>query len=135
MFRKSILLYVSLVLTIALASLHFLANTFSLYWYYWWYDWGMHFLAGLAGGLASYWVLFESGLWRRKSDKALLPVLSVVICLLVVGVAWEIFEYVNDITDSHEGYVLDVVHDLMADAGGALLAAFIGVKETFRRNG
>ena len=128
-------LYLSLVLSILLATIHFIAEAFYLYWVYWWLDWLMHFLAGLTGGLATYWVLFDSGLWRRRSDKILLPILAVLICLLIVGVAWEVFEYVFAITDSYEeSYYLDVAHDLIADAVGALLAAFIGVRQTFPRH-
>ncbi|MEK7227589.1 MAG: hypothetical protein AAB641_01725 [Patescibacteria group bacterium] len=133
--KRPSLLYISFALTVALAILNFLAEAFYLYWTYWWSDWIMHFIAGVAGGLAAYWVLFDSGFWRRRSDKILLPVLSVLICLMIVGVAWEIMEYTFGITDSHEGYRLDVIHDLMMDASGALLAAFIGVRETFLRHG
>ncbi|MDO8565003.1 MAG: hypothetical protein Q7R67_00010 [bacterium] len=132
MFRKSSLLYWSLALTIVLWAFHLAANTFYFYWTYWWYDWMMHFLAGLAGGLTTYWVLLHSGLWRRKSDRILLPVLVVFVCLMIVGITWEVFEYTNGITDFHEEvYTLDVIHDLMMDALGAITAVIIGMKRTF----
>ena len=68
--------------------------------------------------------------------KILLPVLSVFICLIIVGVAWEVMEYFFGITDSHEAvYADDVIHDLMMDALGALTAALVGVRETFLRHG
>lgn len=129
------LLYVSFALTVILAALHFLADAFYLYWTYWWYDWMMHFLAGLVGGLAAYWVLFDSGLWHRRSDKILLPILAVLACLMIVGVAWEVMEYVFGLTDSQEDYRLDTIHDLIMGASGALVAAFIGVRETLLRHG
>lgn len=133
MSKSSSLLYLSLALTILLYVLHLLAVEFYLYWYYWWFDYIMHFLAGLACGLAVYWVLFGSGWWRRQADKVVLPTLSVLISLIIAGAWWEIFEYVNGITDSHEGYRLDVIHDLIMDSLGALLAAFIGVRQTLLR--
>ena len=118
-----------------MAGLHFLANAFYLYWTYWWYDWMTHFLAGLAGGLAAYWAILHSGLWRRKSDAILLPVLAVLLCLMTVGIAWEFFEYTNGITDAYEeNYALDVTIDLIMDALGAILAVVIGVKQTFLKN-
>jgi|SRR3989344_7929937 len=132
--NRSSLLYSALIFSAILYFLHVMANIFSLYWIYWWYDYMMHFVAGLAGGLSTYWVLFHSGFWRRQTDAILLPVLSVVICLMIVGVAWEIFEYKNGITDAHESYyTLDVIHDLVMDFAGALAAACIGVRETFFR--
>lgn len=91
----------------------------------------MHFLAGVTGGLAAYWVLLHSGLWRRRSDALLLPALAVLVCLMIVGVAWEVFEYAYGITDSHEDmYALDVIHDLIMDGLGAILAVIIGLKKT-----
>lgn len=120
---------------IVLATLHFMAETLSFYWIYWWYDWMMHFLAGLAGGLAAYWTLFDSGLWRRSSDKVLLPILSVLLCLMIVGVAWEIFEFHFGLIQSQEGYRLDTIHDLISDTVGAFVAALIGVRRTFFRHG
>jgi hypothetical protein len=133
MSKSSSLLYLSLALTILLYVLHLLAVEHYLYWYYWWFDYMMHFLAGLASGLAVYWVLFGSGLWRRQADKVLLPILSVLISLIIAGVWWEVFEYVNGITDSHEGYRLDITHDLIMDSLGALVAALIGVRQTLLR--
>lgn len=130
--KKPSLLYLSFILVITLAGLHFLAEAFYLYWTYWWYDWVLHFIGGLSIGLVIYWVLFDSGLWGRRAETVLVPVLSVLTCLLLIGVAWEIMEYVYGITDSHEAkYFDDVMHDLIADAAGAILAALIGVKMTY----
>lgn len=96
----------------------------------------MHFLAGVIGGLAVYWVLYYLWFWRRKSDKILLPVLSVFFCLLIIGIGWEIAEYAFDITDSFEtNYADDVRNDLIADGVGAILAALMGVRATRNTNG
>lgn len=47
---------------------------------------------------------------------------------------WEIFEYINDLTQSTEDYTLDTVHDLIADLSGAIFAGIIGAKEIFRKS-
>ena len=47
---------------------------------------------------------------------------------MLVGGLWEVFEYVNDLTQSTEAYHLDVVHDLLADGAGAMLASLLAVR-------
>ena len=44
---------------------------------------------------------------------------------MVLGGVWEIFEYVNGLTESTEEYSLDVIHDLLSDALGAILAFLV----------
>ena len=117
---------------VLIGILHVVGIYLYFYWVYWWYDWMLHTLAGVAGGLGVYWFLFDSGMWRRQSDKILLPVLAVAICLLIVGALWEIFELAIGNVDSHEGYRLDVIHDLLADTAGAVLAAWYSVRQTLR---
>lgn len=134
--RRTSLLLAALVATGALWLLHFLANFFYLYWVWWWYDVAIHFLAGLAGGLATYWCLFHSGiLFKKPISNFLAATLSVLICVMIVGVGWEVFEYVNGFTDSHEGYALDTINDLVLDGSGAVLAALIGVRKRRNSNG
>lgn len=122
------LLYISLVLTAILAAFHFVATASYFYWIYWWSDVVMHFFAGVCGALASYAVLFDVGwwkLWREEFPPILTRMLIVFISVMIAGVAWEIFEYVNGLTDSMEGYSLDVTNDLLMDALGAILALLI----------
>ena len=127
--RKHSILYAALILITGIWVLHFIAGLFYLYWTYWWYDVLMHFLAGVTGGLASYWVLFHSGNLFNKPQKPLFCILSVLLCVLIAGVAWEIFEYVNGLTDSAEGYKLDTFNDLILDSAGAVLAAMIASRQ------
>lgn len=131
--RKFLLTLASL-LTLIFAILQIAAQFFSFYWTYWWFDWLMHFLAGLTGGLVVFWVLYYSWFWRRWTDRILLPALTVLVCLLIVGVVWEIAEYAFNITDRHEvDYADDIRNDLIADSVGAMLAALISIRTTFRR--
>ncbi len=53
---------------------------------------------------------------------------------MIVGIAWEIFEYTNGIIQSHERYQFDVMNDLILDGAGAILAAFIGTRKYFHRH-
>ncbi|MBX4206204.1 hypothetical protein KW784_00190 [Candidatus Parcubacteria bacterium] len=129
MSRQSPILYTALLLAGLLAALHFLADAHSLYWRFWWYDVMMHFLAGLALGLFAYWGLFASGILFKRERRTSLVVASVVISVFIIGAAWEVFEYANGITDSHEGYALDTTNDLILDCCAAALAAFIGLRK------
>ena len=88
----------------------------------------MHFFAGICGALATYALLFDSGwwkLWQKEFPSILTRMLIVFVCVMIVGVAWEIFEYANGLTDSIEGYALDIAHDLIMDASGAIFALWI----------
>ena len=61
-----------------------------------------------------------------------LSFLIVLASAFVVGVAWEIFEYVNDIAKSTEAYAPDTFRDIVLDVLGATLASLIGFKQIFR---
>jgi len=113
MHRK--LLYIAFGLVVLLATLHFIAIALYFYWTLWWYDYLMHFLGGLALG---FFILSFSNTVSMKT-------ISIsIVCVMLLGGAWEIFEYINGIVDSIESYyTLDVIHDLIADGVGAVLAA------------
>lgn len=127
MLKKNQSLILALQLSVVLAILHFLGIILYLYWSYWWFDILMHFLAGLIGGLTTYAVL-----WRLEflPEEFWQQVLLVVGLVFIVGVAWEVFECVNGIIDSHEGYRLDIFNDLVLDT----LGAFIGMRWASRKN-
>jgi ABC-type multidrug transport system fused ATPase/permease subunit len=130
--KKYPLLYIAFGLMIILGALHFLAITFYFYWTLWWFDNLMHLLAGFSGGLITIWFLFDSDLFFKRFPTTFESFLYVIIAVLIVGVAWEIFEYVNKITgtESVEEYISDTIHDLMADALGAISASFVWTKRS-----
>jgi len=132
--KKYSLLFIAFVLVIVLWIIHFLAMSFYFYWTVWWLDNVAHFLAGLAGGFIVIWFFFDSSLFCKRYPTIFESILSAFTCVLIVGVMWEIFEYVNDLTQSIESYVLDTVHDLIADLSGAIFAGIIGTKEIFRKS-
>ena len=105
------LLYLSLGLVILLWVLNSIAHTFHLYWTSDWYDYMMHFLGGFSLG---FFTLSFFGTFNKRTFMT-----SFIIVMLLGGV-WEVFQYVNDITFSTEGYTLDTIHDLMMDTLGVL---------------
>jgi len=127
--RRRSLIYSALVFIALLYILHIAANIYYLYWQFWWFDVLNHFLAGFAGGLATYWVLFHSGIAFEDFPGRGTAILAVFLSVMAVGVSWEIFEYWLGVTDSHEEYFLDVANDLILDGSGAVLAAFLGLRK------
>ncbi len=129
MSSKSVL-YSTLVLAIVTATMYFMGMSLYLFWVYWWYDVLMHFLVPLTGGFGIYWGLFHSGLiFRQRFESRALTIIFVFVCVMVIGVGWEVYEYAFDITDSHEGYMADTVNDLLLDSSGALLAVVLASKK------
>ncbi|HEY4511413.1 MAG TPA: hypothetical protein VJH55_01085 [Candidatus Paceibacterota bacterium] len=104
-------------LVVLIAVLHYAAIVFYLYWAYWWFDIMMHVLGGMAVGLLLYWFLYRSAIVSIPR----LPSWGVVLVgTIVVGVGWEIFEYVIHLTYTNkESYVFDTSVDLLMDVVGA----------------
>lgn len=130
--RKYSLLYIALILITLLGVVNLIAVSLYLYWILWWFDNVMHFLAGFGGGFVVVWFLFDAGIFYKRPPTIFESVLGASLCLMVVGIAWEVFEYANGLTLSTEGYILDTIHDLVADTAGALSAGVIGAREIFR---
>ncbi|OHA92476.1 MAG: hypothetical protein A2665_01365 [Candidatus Zambryskibacteria bacterium RIFCSPHIGHO2_01_FULL_46_30] len=122
--RKYPLLYTAFGLVVLLAVAHFIAAAFYLYWIFWWFDNLSHFLAGFSLGFFSLYIFYESGFFGGKLPFSKAIFISFIFVMLLGGV-WEIFEYINDLTQSTEEYSLDVVHDLLSDALGAILALLV----------
>lgn len=124
--KRLSLLYTALGFALLLGLMQFLSFTFYLSWSYWWFDILMHFMGGVTGGLAAYWVLFHSGIiFQDPIPSKRKAVLAVLVSVMIAGVGWEIMEELYGITDSNEGHVFDVVNDLIMDALGAVSAALI----------
>jgi hypothetical protein len=123
--KRLSLLYTSLGLALLLALFQFLSFAFYLSWSYWWFDVLMHYFAGVIGGLSTYWVLFHSGIFFKEMPSKRFSVITVFVCVLIAGIAWEFAEFFYGITDSHEGLALDITNDLIMDSLGAISAALI----------
>lgn len=123
---KPRLLFISFFLIALLGALHFIASEFYFYWTISWFDTMMHFLGGISLGLFSLWVAYSAGLFKKMPLSRSAIIVTAFFSVLIIGVGWEIFEKMNGLTQSTEGYRLDTIHDLLADMAGALVAGFIG---------
>ncbi len=105
------LFFAQTLVLILVGVLHITGLYYYLQWYYWWYDLVLHFLGGLWVALAITW------LWLALSRKV--RIVPILLAVLVVGGAWELFEYV--IGSLREGnYFFDTSLDMLMDALGGL---------------
>ena len=120
--RRPLILLIALILSGVIAYLNSIALAHNYYWVYWWYDVVMHFLTGFTLGLFIYWGFFASGVFGKKTRSTKQIFWAVFIAILAIGVAWEVMEYMNGITQAIEGYARDTANDLIFDCTGAMLA-------------
>ncbi len=100
----------------------YLAKVF--YWYYsiWYFDVIMHFLGGFWVGLFFIYVFY------RKELK-LNSVPNIILCILAVGVLWEIFEFfVFNQIGSTAFDRLDTISDIFLDLSGGFFALLYFMK-------
>ena len=116
--RKSSLLYTGFALMLILGVAHFIAEAFYLYWIFWWLDIAMHLLAGFSGGLVLAWFFGPMSTARLM--------FLILIYMLVVGIAWEIFEYIYDLAQ-HIDYWQDTISDVINDEIGAALSCVYAI--------
>ncbi|MES2214020.1 MAG: hypothetical protein V4465_01315 [Patescibacteria group bacterium] len=122
---KSKFLFLSLGIFFIMGLLHLAGSYLYLYWTAWWFDNLVHFTGGVGVGFFIVWFFLFSGLvWKDVPTRNKIFVTSLSLTLLV-GLGWELFEYVNGLTQSTESYALDTVHDLLADTLGGAIAGFI----------
>ncbi len=119
--KKSSLLILGLSLALLVSTLDYIAVIFYLYWTTIWYDIPMHFLGGLTIGILGVLVLRLEERSRKSFAQLLVFVMS-------VGIAWEIFEYLIGATYAIEGRMADITVDLILDAVGAAAAYFIALR-------
>lgn len=105
-----------IVLVAGLFSFHFFfALPNDWYWHYVWLDVPMHFLGGLWAGLAVTWGLRFLGF--RASF------MMVYAGVLLIGVAWEVYEYLVGI-QREANYAFDTSLDLVMDSIGGIMGFF-----------
>lgn len=105
---------------LTLAGLHAAALTFYLYWIYLWFDIPMHILGGATVALG-----YQSrfGL-SRYAPRLSFGILSTLLCVIVVGVLWEGYEYVVA-PPIKAGYAFDTLTDLVMDIGGGTIGYIV----------
>lgn len=105
-----------------LALVNSLAITFSLYWRYLWLDIPMHVLGGVTVALG---VFFLSCVWNRVRERCL-RLAPVLVCVLFVGLAWEVYEYIIGIPLIETHYTTDLITDLVMDILGGAIGYGVG---------
>jgi len=109
------ILHLQFLSLLLLAIVFFTGLEFDLFFSVWWLDILMHFLGGVWAGYAVIWVSRRIGLR--------LSFMHIVILVLAIGVAWELFEYMNDLTySSFMSYPKDTVKDIVVDVVGGIAA-------------
>jgi len=111
-----ILFFISLV---TLAIVHVFAQIFFLYWLYLWFDIPVHFLGGIVVALGYQ----SASSLRIMLPKTWLNILPTIIFVMLVSVAWEIFEVVADVP-----FTEDTAFDLIIDFFGGIGGYFLAVK-------
>ena len=125
--RKFHLLYLSLGLACVLALYNFLATRFYLYWTVWWGDNLAHFLGGVMLTSLAIWFVYVSR--RAKPRSKRVSFLVAFIFTMLIALMWEIFEYKIGATQSTESYSLDILHDLLSDALGAVIGWLVATSK------
>ncbi|MDQ3076272.1 MAG: hypothetical protein M3Q34_04045 [bacterium] len=90
------------------------------YWYssIWWFDMFMHFLGGVWVGLILLWVFPSKSLNKNYFMKIILGILA-------VGLAWEVFEYIFYNTIAQNPFDLkDTISDIFFDMMGGVVSVF-----------
>ncbi len=108
------------VVLITTAILHAVGLFLYLQWYFWWYDIMLHVLGGLWVALALHWLAA-----RQARVLRIVPTLLVVI---VVGSAWEVFEFlIGTPREANYGFdtSLDILMDVFGGIAGYLSATFL----------
>lgn len=88
-------------------------------WYYlfWYFDMPMHFLGGMAVLFLLVYVFYNQISTQRN-----LPIIKLLIGVLIIGIGWEVFEYVFLNWYAGQPFIiLDVVSDLFFDTAGGIL--------------
>lgn len=111
-----------LIASAVLAALHMLALEFYLYWQYPWFDVPMHFLGGTIVALSVYAIL-DFGLPLPRWATTLVAVL---VFVFIIGVVWEVWEVLAEISTRESNYSFDTALDLVMDVLGGMIGYFVG---------
>ena len=128
-------LFIWLFITIAIvATLHFSALQFYLYWRFWWFDILTHFLGGFWIALSFLWLFFQFGLVNIIKNDKNYNLLVAFLASLFVGVLWEAFEYYLGITNTNaSNYIIDTATDISFDLVGGFAAYIIFVFKGYHK--
>ena len=117
--KTLLIFFFSSLITVALA--HLVAIHFYLYWTYRWIDNPIHALGGVTVALGVSILPFLGVTILEKFP----PFWTTFLCVLFVGVVWEIFEITTGIMVFEPGYVTDTVSDLLMDCIGGVIGYYV----------
>ena len=108
---------------VVIALMHQIGMAYHWYLYFWWFDVVLHFLGGIWIGGMTLWFYFLTGTKKNVTTNVHVFVIAG-ITVLIIGVAWEIFQIVifTGVIDE-DGYMFDTISDLILDTLGGLTAA------------
>lgn len=107
-------------LTVLLFFLHGIATVFELYWSVWWIDIVNHLVGGAVVSMIG--VL----LWLNGKEKRPPKPLELLLFVLFVSIAWEVFEFSFGLMSfSEKGVKFDTSLDIVMDLLGILVARFL----------
>jgi len=117
------LFYITLFSFSLMAIFYVAALVYGLFFYWWWFDIPMHLLGGFFAGC--FVLLIFSKKFPIGRDLFLVGFFGA----LLIGAAWEFFEYFAGIAFVAKGnYAFDTVKDFLMDSLGALLAYATAVR-------
>src|SRR3989344_532400 len=116
------LLFLQLLILVPLAVAHFTGLALYLYWYFPWFDLLTHAMGGMWAGAFCLWLRAQAGYAPH--------LLFVVGGVLLIGVAWEVFEVAAGLP-REANYVFDTSLDLLIDVLGSLFV--FGMVRSFIR--
>jgi len=128
---KKSLLFASFIVFIILLIVHLVGIKFYFYWDSRWYDNMAHFLGGFGTALLSLWILFTSGIFGKYKPTSKQIMLASIVCGIFIGVGWEIFEYLNDISAPIGSYWSDTSYDFISDIVGAFVAGLMASNKEY----
>ena len=102
--------------------LDYYAKIHSFYFSIWWFDIMMHFLGGLLAALVFIRVLYVGNWFGYDFRKHTTFFINILGAVLVVGLAWELFEVFAGMTEITALDIRDTIEDLIMDTLGAIVA-------------
>jgi hypothetical protein len=115
------LLATAALLSVAIAAVHLTALNSALYWIYSWLDECMHLTGGALLSVIGVWLALTCNLITHVQVRQLRTALWLLLFVLMVSAAWEIFEVWAGIP-IYESYARDTMSDFIMDVLGGALA-------------
>lgn len=130
--KTNSLLFSCLSVLVIVGLLHIAAEFFYFYWTIFWFDIMMHFLGGIAVGLATLWIISRENFFENSRNPILSTFFAALLSVLLVSFFWEVLEHLTGTAKAFEGYVFDTTMDTSAALLGASLTASLVSRRIFQ---